>query len=76
MIGELDEMVRKSEESVTDNVEKFLKGMFFNNQSQTFAVAVEGMKVTQLRNQQKKSLLEDWTIKTTIFFTSTLQPSN
>ena len=29
MIGELDEMVRKSEESVTDNVEKFLKGMLF-----------------------------------------------
>ena len=29
MIGELDEMVRKSEESVTDNEEKLLKGMFF-----------------------------------------------
>ena len=29
MIGELDEMVRKSEESVTDHEEKFLKGMFF-----------------------------------------------
>ena len=29
MIGELDEMVRKSEESVTGNEEKFLKGMLF-----------------------------------------------